>query len=123
MCKQPAKPFAHGRYPTPDVARFLVWNRDTARSRARQPLGRPSRQPPLQCVWQVDGRTGRLQCRWIPGQPSEVDLDIAAIINEETTLNGGSNGADPPGHCIALICDGERMTFRSVDLMPATSIC
>jgi len=68
MFKQPTKPFVHRRHLTQAMARsfspVLVWNRDRAPSRPKQPS--------LQCVWQIDGRTGRLQCRWISGQPSEV---------------------------------------------------
>jgi hypothetical protein len=68
MFKQPAKPFARRRDPTPGVARslspVLVWNRDRAPARQKQPL--------LQCVWRVDRETGRPHCRWISGQPSEV---------------------------------------------------
>ena len=68
MFKQPAQPFAQRRHSTPAVARsfspVLVWDRDRASSRRKQSS--------LQCVWHVDRETGRLHCRWISGQPSEV---------------------------------------------------
>ena len=68
MFKQPAQPFAQRRHPTAAVARsfspVLVWDRDRTPSRGKQLS--------LQCAWHRDRGTGRLHCRWISEQPSEV---------------------------------------------------